>query len=454
MRFKFVFTFFVISVLALIGCDSNEPEENSKLKLSVEDVSCTEAWLKISNAKGSLVTLKRDNKDIMQFKLTGIDTIVVDDSLLPNKTYKYQVFSLPAGQAVIQHQESSIQVSVTTMDTTSHNFIWQTYIFGEPAAGSSYLNDISIIYENNIWLSGNIFTFDSLGQVDYKVNAIHWNGEKCALHEVSVISHGNIINPPLYGTFAFSDSIWFSAGVPIKGDGKRWIQYHLFDMGVLDNSDGYLTKIWGLSSSNLYFVGILGIIVHRSQNTWQKIESGTELYLTDIYGKDNNVFVCASDGNNGGGLVLKKDEQKFEKLVESKMVPKSQIFNPYLLGQIGSLWIDEKDNLYVVGSLLYKYKFGRWEYLKGLKGNSGYENMNAEYRGYITGIRGNSSNDFFVCGERNTLLHYNGYSWQQIGYPYDPQSDITWYAVESKGNTAIAVGTKGRQAIIMMMRRN
>jgi len=438
---------FIIFVLAFIGCNSNEPEENSKLNLSVEDVSCTEVWLKISDAKGSLITLKRDGKEILQFKLAGNDTIIVDNALLPNKTYNYQAFR-------IQYLASSISVPVTTMDTTSHNFTWQTYIFGEPAAGSSYLNDISIINENNMWLSGNIFTFDTLGQVDYKVNALQWNGEQWILHKVSATYHGNTINPSFYGIFAFNDTIWFSSGIPLKGDGKKWIQYHLFDMGVLDNNDGYLTKIWGSSSFDLYYVGTLGTIVHKLNSTWQKIESGTELYLSDIYGKDENVFICASDGNNDGGLVLKKNGQKFEKLAESKVIPVSQIFNPYLFGPIGSLWIDEKDNLYVVGYLLYKYKFGKWEHLKGLKGNSAYENMNAEYRGYITGIRGNSSNDFFVCGERNTLLHFNGYSWQQIGYPYNPQSDITWYAIESKGNSVVAVGKIGRQAIIMMLKRN
>jgi len=41
------------------------------------------------------------------------------------------------------------------MDTTSHNFIWEIDTLG---IGGSYLNDVAIIDENNIWVVGNIET--------------------------------------------------------------------------------------------------------------------------------------------------------------------------------------------------------------------------------------------------------------------------------------------------------
>lgn len=447
MRFKFIFTFFVISVLALIGCDSNEPEENSKFKLAVEDVSCTEAWLKISNAKGGMITLKRDDKEIMQFKLTGTDTIVVDDSLLPNKSYQYEALS---GNWILSNKTSA-----TTMDTTSHNFVWQTYIFGEPAAGSSYLNDVAIIDEENIWSVGKIGMLDSLGQIDYAgFNGIKWDGEKWELKRIQfyTICGQNHKTPypakssTLFDVKKLLVSMYDSQITTLYND--KQIETHCLSWPF------EISKGWCLGSNELFLVGSDGYILHNSNNIWQKIESGTELYLSDIYGKDNNVFVCASDGNNGGGLVLKKNGNKFEKLVESKIVSASQVFKPYLFGTIGSLWVDEGSSLYVGGANLYRYKLNKWEYMKGLQGNKAYENSNAKYRGYITGIRGNTANDFFICGDRNTLLHYNGYSWQQIGYPYDPQSDIIWQAVEAKGNTAVAVGMVGSKAIIMMMKRD
>ncbi len=44
------------------------------------------------------------------------------------------------------------------MDTTSHNFTWQTCTFGEHS--NSVLYDVAIIDENNIWAVGEIYMND------------------------------------------------------------------------------------------------------------------------------------------------------------------------------------------------------------------------------------------------------------------------------------------------------
>lgn len=62
-----------------------------------------------------------------------------------------------------------------TIDTTSHNFNFQTWRFGEHS--SSTLYDVAIIDENNIWAVGEIYLNDSTGQPDpMPYNAIQWNG--------------------------------------------------------------------------------------------------------------------------------------------------------------------------------------------------------------------------------------------------------------------------------------
>ena len=79
-------------------------------------------------------------------------------------------------------------------------------------------------------------------------NAVHWDGYSWTTKRISVNYKGNLITPPLYGIYSFSaTNIWLSSGVPIHGDGTNWVQYHLFDMGILGQDDGYLTKIWGSS---------------------------------------------------------------------------------------------------------------------------------------------------------------------------------------------------------------
>ena len=55
-------------------------------------------------------------------------------------------------------------VNGSGQDTTSHNFTWQTWTFGEHS--SSVLYDVVIIDENNIWAVGEIYLSDSLGQPD------------------------------------------------------------------------------------------------------------------------------------------------------------------------------------------------------------------------------------------------------------------------------------------------
>ncbi|MCW8960209.1 MAG: glucosyl transferase, partial [Ignavibacteriaceae bacterium] len=147
----------IFSVLVLIlglilkACNTTDPpndEQNINLKL--EDVSCTEAWIELTTTNLQLpttITLKQFNPNGDTLSKVSIlntqDSLLYIDSLLPNKTYQYQVSS-------IEHPATSNELSVTTMDTTSHDFTFETFTFGG-TAGTSTLYDVAIINENNIW---------------------------------------------------------------------------------------------------------------------------------------------------------------------------------------------------------------------------------------------------------------------------------------------------------------
>ena len=47
---------------------------------------------------------------------------------------------------------------------------------------------------------------------------------------------------------------------------------------------GSINKIWGTSSNDLYIVGNSGNIAHYNSTNWQKVESGTNLNIGDIWG--------------------------------------------------------------------------------------------------------------------------------------------------------------------------
>ena len=78
---------------------------------------------------------------------------------MPSQTYTYQA-QYNKGFAF----ERSGVVTAKTLDTTSSNFIWQTYAFGSATAGSSYLNDVAIINDTDIIAVGAVYLTDSVGR--------------------------------------------------------------------------------------------------------------------------------------------------------------------------------------------------------------------------------------------------------------------------------------------------
>lgn len=88
--------------LLLRACDITEPpNENQSINLILEDVSCIEAWIKLSTINLQLpaaITLKQTNptgetkSQIINLKTQ--DSLLYIDSLLPNKNYHYQVSSI------------------------------------------------------------------------------------------------------------------------------------------------------------------------------------------------------------------------------------------------------------------------------------------------------------------------------------------------------------------------
>jgi len=71
---------------------STEPGTNAKITLTVENVSCTEAWLRVHVTDINLpanVILKKEEKDIKYITLKTNDTLVYIDSLLQQGNYSF-----------------------------------------------------------------------------------------------------------------------------------------------------------------------------------------------------------------------------------------------------------------------------------------------------------------------------------------------------------------------------
>mgnify|MGYP005839410871 CR=1 FL=1 len=113
-------------ILVSLRCNTTEPPNNASLLLSVEDVSCTEAWIMLKLSNMSLpteVTLYKNNAAAQNNILCYGDTLLYIDSLLPNQTYSFQAAVQPSSHT---SELKSNVLNVTTLDTTSHNFTFQS----------------------------------------------------------------------------------------------------------------------------------------------------------------------------------------------------------------------------------------------------------------------------------------------------------------------------------------
>ena len=417
-------------------------------QLTVLDASCIEAWIKISApSQPGNVALLRNDSTVLTVALTQQDTIVVDRNLLPAHTYTYKTRVLAAG--VI-----SDGVKATTMDTTSNNFTFEIDTLTTILSSPGRLVDVAIINDTLAYAVGNMGVPDSTGIVQ-PYNVAVWNGKKWQLK--AFMSDTRILYPGSIGdtftfaegsaVFAFNENdVWIAAGCMFHFDGSTWTQMQASYAGIQ-------SRLWGTSSSQTWCVEDGGRIVYHTGSSWQPIQSGTTMDLTDIYGVNGKILVACTNDEYAQGVILSLNGSTCTTVEESDFITPDQLFRPKLYGDMATVWIDEKNTIYAAGNLLFWNKYNQWDYVRSLPENYIGGNPNVYYRGAIGKIRGNASNDLWIGGDRNTLRHFNGMTWTQVGLPYDPNSAIAWPGLAVKGNLCIATGENGRLATAIVIRR-
>jgi hypothetical protein len=395
----------------LVSCLS-DPEDEI-LHLKVEETSCTEAWISIYGPCGRDITLQRDDNTIMEFTLIRLDTTVMDTGLTPNTTHSYQV---TAGN------ETAGPVTITTMDTTGHNFTWEVYDFGgEAGYGSSSFSDVSIINESDIWVSGDISTAEG------NFNAAHWDGEKWTLKNILYKEGFWEINT----VFAFaSDDIWFEAYMIWNGE-------NFVSLEIPEIMTGFsITETWGKSSANLYVVGNSGQMRYYNGFNWQKIESGTTENIQDIWG--------AEDTKTGKDFILCTASQTFRESEDLllKINDDNTVSNfdwPYEDLKPYSVWFNNERKIFVCGD--------RMTSLTGLNSWKVYDNLSPYF---MYNVRGSDLNDIYTVGGYGYIAHFNGKTW----YELPEQFYGRYVSIDVKGNMAVAVGYTDRSARVVVLNRN
>lgn len=423
----------------LLSCNSANPpqppqETKPTLALAFYDASCTEAWLQLQTKDLTLpaeLILKQYNPtgdSVTKIVcLSTKDSLLYIDSLLPNKTYKFKI----AVNTTSRPQPITNEVELTTMDTTSHDFTFQSWTFG--TIGSSVLYDVAIINENDIWAVGQIMIADTSINGYTTYNAVHWDGGTWTLYKLYFYTIPGQQDTGVYearSIFAFdANNIWITSGSQItKWNGVRQINRQLTSV--------YANKLWGTNNNNIYAVGINGQIAHYNGANWQRIESGTTLNINDILGDYNEKTqqweILAVAGNK-----LQGSENKILRILENNT--STQLNSSGTAWPLRTLWFKASKKYFVAGSGVFnKNKITEINWKECILDIS----INSTNR-----IRGLNINEIIAVGGFGEMLHFNGYSWvsfiDQTGL-----SSGNYLGVDLKGELCIAVGQNNSNAVI------
>lgn len=418
------------------SCKSPTAPSSNRLSLTVEDVSCTEAWLKLTLNNIPLPTnieIKKNGSSFLSFNLASEDTTLYDSTLLPNQTYSYQA-SYGRGFAT----EKSETISAKTMDTTSNNFMWQTFTFG--VGGDNSLNDVAIINDTSIWAVGKFSIQDS-----GTYNAAHWDGEKWNMERIYYPYQGQNYFSEIKSIFAFSENdIWVGMNQPMHWNGVKWKTYDLESQ----TWNGWINKIWAQDSNDVYIAGANGELAHYDGKAWQKIQSGTTLNIQDIWGvtdpaTGNEIIICiASNIFTADGNALLQIKNNQAQSISNQGLP------PYYFS---SIWFKNSRIAYIGGSGDFK----SYNFLDKANWNPFAPKITPYY---TNSIRGNDVNDIIFCGSYGDIAHYNGVRWQD----YLGNELQSFYGelqrVSIRHNTVCAVGygtiNSSEHAVIVLGKRN
>jgi len=405
------------------------PIDNSlpKIILTIEDVGVTEVWLRLNTQNPSFksqITISRNDSTIQQFNNPTHDTLIYDSVLLPNHDYTYTATLSTSTQKPVTSTQQ-----LTTMDTTSHNFNWQSWAFG--AKGSSILYDVAIIDNNNIWAVGEIYTeetytYDSLGNWIDPYNAVHWDGNKWKLERLYFNFQGSNFWGPIYSIFSFNENnIWFGMGSLINWDGTNF-----YSVKIPDNIfPSTANKIWGTSNEDLYVVGNNGLIAYYNGQLWRRIESKINLPLNDIWGtiQNNEIFILCPASE-----IYQISDKKILKINDDLSV--SELEFPFSDNRVHSIWFKDSSDVFICGASVFKRnRIGK------------YKKYNDLPNIFFRRIRGNDINDIMLTGDFGTLAHFNGQYWKQ----FTNLNEIDmFYSLDYKNQYAIAVGEDNSKAVI------
>jgi len=228
----------------------------------------------------------------------------------------------------------------------------------------------------------------------------------------------------LYGIWGTSTSNIYAVGlngVIFHYDGTTWTT-------ETSNTQNTLYAVWGSSDTNIYAVGYK-VILHKTGSTWDPVElkdyknPGTDWTTETFYsirGSDaNHVYA----GTENGYIFY------FDGTGWTEMNPDAPIGST----KISAIWPFTSSNVYVATGSSYSgiYSFD------GTKWSDSYE---GDEQTLLYSIWGNSTSDIYATGSAGLMIHFNGTSW--LGVTSNATQTLNSIS-GSSGSNIIAVGSQG-----------
>jgi len=324
-------------------------------------------------------------------------------------------------------------------DSTTQNFTFQTYEFGD-GYSSSNLNDVWIFNENNIWAVGYISPDDSSNN-RYHVgnpNIIKWNGEGWKVQPFSGTSSG------MYGIWAAdSNHIYFADGGVVKYDYVTGFKSEDFSKLGFVNFQG-VHKLWGSSTNNIWGVGPWGTIVHYDGSPsgagWTKIDFDQQWRFNAITGSnETGVAYASANDENFNRILVKLENNTTEIIFSTQQGMSPRTFDLKYMN----------DYLYMAGSdfsstLIWRYSINAKEIdslftlvpTTGLFNITGEKEIDLYYWG----------SDFGV----GKMVHYNGKRYKIFDLP---KASLTTGGADTEGDVSAFVGNNNNKGFITVVNR-
>jgi hypothetical protein len=420
----FISSFLLASCLNLQCSNNNSvaPLDNT-FAIAIDDAGCTEVYLRLTVGDGiasRTVTLKRDTATLFTKTLSAVETAITDMNLRPGHSYTYFA-QISSG--------STAQVQAQTMDTTSHDIVWDPPILLGDA--SSVFSDVASAGDT-IWVVGEVHSGDTL------YNCMVWKGLHWQLLQVQFLDFCNQSSTHPYPAGATSA---FSGGVVWISSGSQLVQWSGQSQASPVCIPVSVNKLLAGDQNSGYAVGYGGGIAQHSGTSWTKIESGTTLPFQDIWGSGGEVLAVASDKFGLGGKFLVQLSGNTIKTL-STVIPTAVSFS--------GVWFVSNHKYYLVGNGIYtKHTISDslWQFDPGTN----------QIQNYLYGVRGNGLNDVVVVGEHGTIAHFNGVDWRIYSYSGQTSGDRL-LSVCMRNNLLVAAGTRyidgiHDQALICVGRR-